>query len=317
MAKDSFGTAAYGGENWSPRLRTHREEIGDLWVDSGVDSEFGRLRTVVVHCPGEELAASIDPEAVQMLEPLDLPRAVHQHQGMVDAYRANDVDVHYVEPNVTPTPNQMFCADLVFMTPEGAIMARPASTVRAGEERWVARRLADMGVPILRTLTGNATFEGADAAWLDPRTLIVGRGLRTNTEGAIQVAEAAADIGTETIIVDLPYGTMHFMGMLRIVDHDLAIVWPRRTPHAAVEALRERDIEVAFLPLLDEFENQSAFNFVTLGPRKILMVADNPLAEEFYQNLDIEVVTVPCDELRKAAGAVGCLTGIISRDLIG
>jgi len=44
----------------------------------------------------------------------------------------------------------MFVSDLMFMTPEGAVLARPASTVRAGEERWVARRLAELGVPILK-----------------------------------------------------------------------------------------------------------------------------------------------------------------------
>ena len=48
----------------------------------------------------------------------------------------------------------MFVADLMFMTPEGAILGRPASTVRAGEERLVARRLAELGVPILRVVRG-------------------------------------------------------------------------------------------------------------------------------------------------------------------
>jgi hypothetical protein len=26
---DSFGTAAYGGKGWSPRIRTHGQQIGD------------------------------------------------------------------------------------------------------------------------------------------------------------------------------------------------------------------------------------------------------------------------------------------------
>ncbi len=317
MLIESFGTSAYGGENWSPRLRNHRQEIGDLWADSGIDSEYAPLKSVVLHRPGEELAASEEPEAVQMLAPLDVGKAVAQHDAMAEAYRTNGVSVHYVDPSETPSPNQMFCADLVFLTPEGAIMARPASTVRAGEERWVARRLADLGVPILRTLRGNATFEGADAAWLDPNTVLIGRGLRTNAEGAAQVAQAVEDIGGEAIVVDLPFGAMHFMGLMRIVDRDLAIAWPKRTPFAVVEALRSRQMQVAFLPASDEFEYRSAFNFVTLGPRKILMVGDNPEAEAFYGSLGIDCVTTPCDELRKAAGAVGCLTAIVGRELVG
>ena len=34
------------------------------------------------------------------------------------------------------------------------------AALRAGEERHVARRLADLGIPILRTLRATATFEG-------------------------------------------------------------------------------------------------------------------------------------------------------------
>jgi len=44
----------------------------------------------------------------------------------------------------------MFVSDLMFMTPEGVFLARPASTDRVGEERRVARRLTELGVPILK-----------------------------------------------------------------------------------------------------------------------------------------------------------------------
>jgi hypothetical protein len=105
----------------------------------------------------------------------------------------------------------MFCADLFVMTPEGAILARPASTVRAGEERAVARRLADLGVPILKTLTGRAVFEGADLMWLDPATAIIARGLRTNQAAIDQIGGLLGEIGASLLAVDLPYGTMHLI----------------------------------------------------------------------------------------------------------
>jgi N-dimethylarginine dimethylaminohydrolase len=100
----------------------------------------------------------------------------------------------------------------------------------------VARRLADMGVPILRTLTGNAVFEGADLMWVDPETVMIGLGLRTNEDAASQIAAVLEEVGIETLAVDIPYGTMHFMGMLRIVDEDLAICWPRRALTIATAA---------------------------------------------------------------------------------
>ncbi|MEM7031044.1 MAG: arginine deiminase family protein [Chloroflexota bacterium] len=312
-----FNSAAYGGEGWSPRTATHFQEIGKIWGSCGIENEWCRLKAVLLHRPGDELQASIDdPDAVQMLAPLDISLAQAQHDGIAQAYQAAGVQVHYIEPVGTPTPNQMFAADLMFMTPEGVILARPASTVRAGEERWVARRLADLGIPIMGVLRGNGTFEGADAMWLDSHTVILGRGLRTNVDGAKQVSDILNAMGVTVVQVDLPFGTMHLMGMLRIVDQNLAIAWPKRLALAGVEALRERGYQVAFLPDEDEATLNGSFNIVTLGPRKILMAAGSPVVQSFYESLDIECITVPVDELRKAAGAIGCLTGVVEREEI-
>lgn len=306
--------SAYGGDGWSPRKRPLSQEIGTLWGNCGINSEWGRLKTVLLHRPGQELTASDDPQAVQMLEPLDIAKAQAQHDSLATAYKEAGVNVLYVEPE-KPSPNQMFCADLMFMTPEGVILARPASTVRAGEERWVAQRLMREGIPILRSVNGTAVFEGADAMWLDNKTVILGRGLRTNDAGVEQIRETLKWIGVETIMVDLPYGAMHFMGMLRIVDADLALCWPSRFVHRGVEAVKARGYEVAWIPDVDEGRHKKAFNIVTLGPREILMPTDCPTSQAFYESLGIKCHTVPMDELGKAAGAIGCLTGVVAREM--
>ena len=307
--------AAYGGTGWRPRRATHREEIGRQWRACGIDSEWRPLRAVLLHKPGPELAASAEPDMVQMLAPLDLARAQAQHEALAEAYRNAGVTVHALDPAETPPPNQMFMADLFFMTPEGAVLARPASAVRAGEERWVARRLADLGVPILRILRGGAVFEGADALWIDEGSVILGRGLRTNDEGVAQVSALLSDLDVRPVVVDLPHGTIHLMGILRFVDKDLAVAWPRRLATAGVEALRARGIEVVFLPDEDEARNNRALNLVCLGPRRILMPAGTPVTEAFYRSLGIDCVTVEVGELATAAGAIGCLTGVLRRDL--
>ncbi len=312
--QSTFGLSAYGGEGWSPRSDSMATELGGVWRACGIDSEWRTLRAVLLHRPGPELEASNDPNDVQMLAPVDVARAGEEHDAMSRAYRDNQVTVHMVEPGRTPRPNQMFCADLVFLTPQGAILARPASTVRAGEEREVARRLSDLGVPILRSISGRATFEGADAAWLDAKTVAVAQGLRTNLRGIAQIAEVLADMQVEVIAADLPFGTMHLMGLLRIVDRDLAVAWPRRTPHVVVESCRERGMQVIFLPEVDDFQMSRAVNFVTLGPRRILLEAGYTKVQEFYERHGIECVTVAASELVKAAGGFGCLTGVLERD---
>lgn len=312
----TFGRAAYGGTGWQPREAAHAEELGHICGPCGIDSEWRRLETVLLCRPGPELGVD-DHDAGQFLAPLDLVRAQEEHDRLAEAYRAAGVEVLEVPEVPTPTPNRMFCADQFVMTPEGAILGRPASTVRAGEEVAVAAALAGAQVPILKTLTGTAVFEGADLMWLDPSTALIAHGLRTNLAAIEQVSTVLDEIGVDVLPVDLPFGTMHLMGMLRIADSDLAIAWPRRTPHAAVLALRDRDVEVAFLPDLGEAETGRAMNFVTLGPRRILMPGDNPAARAFYEALGIEVLETPTAELAKAAGAVGCLTGVVSREKAG
>ena len=108
-----------------------RDEIGSLWAALSIDSEWGRLRSVIEDRPGAELDVSLsDPDAVQMLAQVDLGKARAQHDVVVEAYFAEGVAVHQAVPEGTPTPNQMFCADLVFLTPEGA--PGPPDLDRAG-----------------------------------------------------------------------------------------------------------------------------------------------------------------------------------------
>ena len=311
--KDLSKYSAYGGKGWSPRTRSMEEEIGDLWGSCGISTQYKQLKSVLIHRPGKEMSELVDPDSVQMLAIPDTKLASEQHDALAAAFKAEGVEVHYVEPDGVPTPNQMFCADLMFMTPEGAIIARPASTVRAGEERWVARRLAQLGIPIVKSIRGNGVFEGADAAWIDEDTVMVATGHRTNHEGLAQVTAILNEMGVEVFHVGLPYGSMHLMGGLRIIDKDLALCWPGRVPYDTVAYLREHGFDVYFIPDLDEAVNGMPLNLVTLAPKKVLMPAGNPVSDEFYNDLGITCKTVKIDELIKAAGAVGCLSGILER----
>lgn len=308
------GRAAYGGSGWRPRPGDLASEIGSVWAGYGVGSEWRRLTDVIVHRPGPEIVPEGDPDELLMLERPDPERAAAQHDAMCEAYRTEGVAVHAVEPDPPLSPNQMFCADLMFMTPQGTIVGRPASPVRAGEERWIARRLAALGVPILRTVAGRGTFEGADAAWLDEETVLIGQGLRTNAEGAWQVASTLAEQDVAALVVDLPHGSMHLMGELRIVDRDLAFARAGRLAWSAIQALSERGVEVRFFPSEEENRAGMGHNFVTLGPRRILVPAGNPESERVYGEAGVDVMTIEVDELVKAAGAIGCLTGVLSRE---
>jgi N-dimethylarginine dimethylaminohydrolase len=312
---DPSKLAAYGGPGWRPRETVTREELGSIWAPCGLDSEWLPLKFVLLHRPGREMEAVLEnPQENLMLAEPKADAMGGEHDGLAQLYRAKGVEVSYVQPPTAPPPNQLFAADLFVMTPEGAILGRPASRVRAGEERWVARALADIGVPILRSVRGGGTFEGADLMWLGSESALVGQGIRTNAEGVRQVCSALQELGIGSTVTQLPPGTMHLMGQLRIVDRDLALAWPGRLPPDAVEALEAHGFQVRFVPDEGEAILGSALNFVVLGPREIVMPTGNPVSQDFYENLGIACRTVEVGEIGKAAGSIACMTGILERE---
>lgn len=306
---------AYGGPGWQARVTTSRDELGSIWASCGLDSEWLPLKSVLLHRPGRELEAIPgDPTDSLMLDQIDPTAIPIQHDALAQVYRSHGVEVSYVQPPTIPPPNQLFAADLFVMTPEGAILGRPASAVRAGEERWVAGALSELGIPILRSVRGEGTFEGADLMWIAPDMALLAEGLRTNAEGAGQVKSTLEEMGVSVAATHLPPGTMHLMGQLRIVDRDLAIGWRGRLPEDAVRALELAGFPVVFLPDETEARRGFALNFVVLGPREILMPGGNPKTQTFYEELGISCRTVDVGEIGKAAGSIGCLTGILERE---
>jgi len=308
-------TAAYGGAKWDERVASQREDMPRWWGDWGVSSECGTLRAVLVHRPGPELDDIVDFDAVQMRADLDPALARVQHDAMTAAYRAHGVAVYNVDGWRKDKPNQMFMRDLMLMTPEGAIITRPASNVRAGEERYVAEALGTHGVPILMTVHGRGTFEGADVTWVNKDLCFLAEGLRTNEEGANQVERMLREIGVaEVVRVGLPWGAMHLDGLLNILDRDLAVVWPRRTPLKVVQKLRERGFR--FVEVEDEREAQDCLpmNFVALAPGKVLMPAGGHAMQAKYEAAGVECVTVEIGELIKGGGGIHCMTGFLKRD---
>lgn len=308
-------SAAYGGVGWSPRSGSLLNEPGDYWGDWGVSSECGRLRAVLLHRPGAELDEIVDYDAVQMRSDLSSDLARLQHDALADAYRANGVAVHYVTVGRPDKPNAMFVRDLMLMTPAGAIVTRPASTVRAGEERSVAEALACLGVPILMSVHGSGTFEGADVVWVDRDLCILAEGLRTNREGADQVERILREIGVREVVrVGLPYGAMHLDGLLGILDRDLAVVWPRRTPYPAVRALRDRGFRLVEVEDEREAQERLPMNGVALAPGVILMPAGGDSLRGRYEAAGVTCHTVEIGELVKAGGGIHCMTGFLKRD---
>jgi N-dimethylarginine dimethylaminohydrolase len=309
-------TAAYGGARWSERLTSLKEDLGDVWGNWGVASECGTLRAVLLRRPGPELDEIVDFEATQMRAGLDPALARAQHDALADAFRVHGVAVHYVQRARPDKPNALFMRDVMLMTPEGAILGRPASTVRAGEERYVAEALAALGVPILLTVRGAGTFEGADVCWVDRDLCFLAEGLRTNQEGADQVERILRELGAEVVRVGLTHGQMHLDGCLAILNRDLAVVWPHRTPLKVVQTLRRRGFRLIEVEDQHEAFHELPLNGVCLAPGEYLMPAGGRSLRRAYEAAGVTCHPVDISELIKAGGGIHCMTAFLKRDAL-
>lgn len=306
--------AAYGGQKWQPR-KQDREDFVDTWGDWGCASECSHLRAVLLKRPGPELDAIVDHEAMLLRSPIDSELARAQHDNLARSYMKHGVAVHYVQTGRSDKPNAYFCRDLMLMTCEGAIIGRPASISRAGEERYVSETLGHLGVPILTTVHGEGTFEAADVSWVNRDLCFLAEGLRTNQVGADQVEHMLREIGTKEVVrVHLPYGTMHLDCMLNFLDYDLAVIWPRRTPYIVWQVLKEHGFR--FIEAEDdaEVEYSQALNFVTLEPSKILLPTGGSHLKARYEEADVTCIEVEIGELTKGGGGIHCMTAFLRRD---
>ncbi len=208
----------------------------------------------------------------------------------------------------------MFVRDLFFNTREGAVVSRMASQVRAGEEKHAALALASLAVPINRTISGVGTFEGADALWLDERTVVCAVGGRTNTEGLRQLREALSPQGVEVLPVALPQGFQHLLGLLQIVDKRLAFLRHERAPRELSRLLLTRGFSIRPVPESEETIIRQGMNLVVVAPRTILMPYDCPDLKSYYQRSGL-IVAAELDirQIRRGAGGLACAVGIVSR----
>lgn len=309
--------AAHGGDGWLSRAGTTADELGSIWAACGVASECGTLRAVIMHRPGAEIDVVTDASVALWHDLLDPARARDQHDRLADLYRSHGVAIAELGDVPLDMPNSYFCRDVFAMTPQGAILARPASASRAGEERQAALALAQAGVPILHSVFGSGTFEGADVAVVSEDLVFVAEGQRTNREGARQVAQAFRDAGVEQVeIVQLPYGCGHLDGMLNIIDRNLALVYPTQLPWRVYELLKARGFRFLDVPDAGEARHGMAINMVPLAPGVVVMPSGNPVTRTALEAAGVTCLEVEVDELMKGAGSVHCMTGVVHRDRV-
>ena len=311
--RDYFDIDAIPGERWFRKETGFTEDLPLYWGDWGVSSEVDTLRAVLMRRPGREVE-SFDAAAVRFSdEPIDVELMRQQHDAVADVYRQNGVKVYYVEEQREDRPNAVFCRDLLFMTPEGAILTRPGMAARRGEERYVAKALSDIGVPIIKTVSGDGFFEGANAMWVDRHTCVVSTGSRCNRSGFEQVRTELERMDVAVYHMQQPYSNIHIDGIMNPASNEAIMVHASQVPYDIIDMLKKKGFKILEVPSQTELREHFSCNFVALEPGRVLMPEGSPRAQELLEKNGIQVETINISEIIKGKGALHCITAFLKR----
>src|SRR5947208_6829326 len=192
----------------------------------GVRSSTAPLRDVLVKRPGPAFGRAFDSPRHGFRHAVDLVRAQREHDGFVGLLQELGVTVHRLAAEVD-SPDLVYLYDPLLVTDRGAIVLRCGKPSRQGEEATVEAWTQAAGIPTVGRIERPGTVEGGDTFWLRPDLLCIGRSLRTNENGARQLA---ALFGGDARIFDVPFGEgpagcLHLLSVISPVAEDLAVVY--------------------------------------------------------------------------------------------
>ncbi len=287
-----------------------------MYKTFGAQSMVGRLTRVVVKRPAEAFisAEKIEREWRQLgfTAAPDLERASQEFSRLEEILRQEGVEILYLPADERTTLDSIYTHDPVLITDAGAIILQMGKRDRAGEPAAFEDALKSWSVPVLGRLRGKATAEGGDLLWLDEKTLIAGRGFRTNQEGIEQLQAILRPLGVQVMAYDLPYWNgpgevLHLMSFISLLDTDLAVVYKRLLPVAFYWLLLESGFQLVEIPE-EEFPTQGC-NVLAISPRRVVILEGNPITAERLLKAGCFVHELPGQEIAfKGSGGPTCLT---------
>jgi len=274
----------------------------------GARSMTAPLREVLVHRPDAAFGTAFDDPAHGFHHPVDLATAHAEHDAYTDLLADLGVRVRRLVTRTT-NPDLVYTFDPAFMTDAGAILLRPGKTNRRSEPRIVRNWLTAAGIPIVGRISPRGTIEGGDVLWLRPDLVCVGRSLRTNENGARQLA---ALIDAEVRIFDLPYWRgadelVHLLSVISPVTDDLAVVYLPLLPVGLWTLLN--DLHIRTIPVPDDEYPTLGCNVLAVRPAVVIMAEGNPQTRGALESAGCEVHTYPATEIGlNGSGGPTCMS---------
>ena len=196
------------------------------------------------------------------------------------------------------------------MTKSGAILMSPGKTLRSGEEVIHREFYKAHNIPVIGEITGQARTEAGDTLWLDERTLVIGRGFRTNQAGVEQLKDIVIPLGVDVHAFDLPVfsgkaACLHLMSLLSLVDTYSALVCLPLLPVGLFELMENKGFSMIEAPYAEFLSsNTLSTNILATAPGECIMLDSLPQTHSALVRNGINVQVFQGDAL-----CIGCEGG--------
>ncbi|MFB5085985.1 arginine deiminase family protein [Psychrobacillus sp. PGGUH221] len=283
---------------------------------------YKSLERVIVKHPNEAFISqehlANQWKVFNYLQEPDFEEAVREYKGFIEILDKHVAQIDYLPASEKVGLDSIYAHDPVKFTPAGAIILKSGKKLRQPEATVYKEFLTDKEIPIIGELTGEAVCDGGDIVWLDDKTLVVGRGYRTNDEAIRQLKEITAPYVDEFIIVQLPHDLgveecLHLMSFISMVDKDLAVVYSPLMPVFFRQLLIERGIQLIEVPK-EEYDNLGC-NVLALAPRVCVLVEGNQSTKKQLLDAGATVYEYKGQEISVlGTGGPTCLTSPVIRN---
>ena len=285
-------------------------------------SMYKSLKRVIVKHPNEAFLnqqhLANEWQAYNYIKEPNFQEAVHEYERFIEVLKKYVPQIDYLPVSAEVGMDSLYAHDPVKFTAQGAIILNSGKKLRQAEAAVYKEFLEDKEIPIVGELTGDAVSDGGDLVWLDDRTLVVGRGYRTNDEAIRQLKELTSDLVDEFIVVQLPHDQgkeecLHLMSFISMVDKDLAVVHSRLMPVFFRQLLIERGIQL--IEVSEEEYYTLGCNVLALAPRVCMIVSGNENTKQQLIDAGATVYEYKGEEISvKGTGGPTCLTSPVIRN---
>jgi len=279
----------------------------------GGQSMTAPLRDALVKAPGPAFGRAYDNPAHGFLHACDLEVAQREHAAFRELLGSLGTTVHELDTEID-SPDLLYAFDPLLITDRGAIPLRPGKPNRQIEPAAIEAWTQAHGIPTIGRIEAPGTIEAGDTFWLRPDLFVIGRTLRTNDEGARQLA---ALVGGDVRIFDVPYWQgpeklIHLMTVIHPIADDVAVVYLPLLPVGLWQLLQDLNYKLIEVPE-EEFLTLGC-NVLVVRPGVVITAAGNPRMAAQLADAGFEVHTYEASEIGvNGSGGPTCMTRPILR----